>query len=207
MESKNSPKGDKDPNYDIEEFFRLIGQFIKHLRIQAGFPTPESFANTIDMPRSQYSAYESGKNMELTTFKRILLEFDIKVEDWLNLDLLGGKNSLHKQIKRMREARISQVISQVKKSDMTGDAEKLSVKAAQRYIEILIHCHIPRSRSYILEDIVKLEDSSYNTFKRIAGKLIDYGWLDYTNKESKNSPAQAYYTTEKGKKVLRLGNE
>lgn len=70
----------------------------------------------------------------------------------------------------------------------------MTPKTVQHDICILIYCHIPRSRAYILKDVIKLDDS-YNTFQRVAGKLLDYGWLDYTDKKSKNSPTQAYYTT------------
>jgi len=50
-------------------------------------------------------------------------------------------------------------------------------------------------------------DNTVNTLKRVAGKLLEYNWLELTDKGSKNSPKQSYITTEAGKKVLRLGKE
>src|SRR3546814_20983860 len=89
-------------------------------------------------------------------------------------------------------------------SDWSSDV--CSSDLVQRYVDILIHCHTRRSRSYILEKLIKLDDT-HNTFKRVAGKLVDYGWLDYTVKESKNSLTEAYYNTDDGHKMLRLAGD
>jgi len=137
--------------------------------------------------------------------KRIFSEFNLQVEDWLKIDIFNLNIDDPDVIKDIRSARINQVIEQVKLIDNEKVALSLRPVDVQRYVDILIHCHTRRSRSYILEKLIKLDDT-HNTFKRVAGKLLDYGWLDYTDKDSKNSPNQAYYTTDAGKKVLQLSD-
>ncbi len=70
------PKGS---NTDDEAFYRLLGAIIKYFRIKAGFSTPESFAHLTGRHRSQYYEYESGKNMNMLTFRNLLLELGVQV--------------------------------------------------------------------------------------------------------------------------------
>ena len=199
-ESQNIMRGQRD--IDDETFLKGLGNFIKSLRIAAGFPSIKSFVDTIDMSYSQYQGYESGRNITMKVLKRILGELNLSVGDWLKIDISNLETGDPSTVASIREARISQVIEQVEILGGTKQARLLRPTDAQRYVDILIHCHTPKTRSYILK-MFSLDDS-YNTFKRVAGKLIDYGWLDYTDRKSKNSPTQSYYTTEAGKRVLRL---
>lgn len=203
MNSNKSNKGISGSKLDDETFLKQLGAFMKRMRIAAGFPTIRSFVDTVDMSYSQYQGYEAGKNITIKTLKRIFSEFNLQIEDWLKIDIFELNIEDPEIIEGIRSARINQVIEQVRHID--GKAEMLSLRPidVQRYIDILIHCHTSRNRSYILDKVVKLDDT-HNTFRRVAGKLLDYGWLDYTDKDSKNSPVQAYYTTEAGKAVLRL---
>jgi transcriptional regulator with XRE-family HTH domain len=191
----------KDPNYDDEYFFQLLGSFIRRMRKLAGFKSMRAFADTINISYSQYQGYETGKNLTLAIFKRIMLEFDIRVENWLNIDIFANKTADSEHIKRIKNARIEQVTQQVKLKNSSTEPI-ITAEIAQRYIEILIFCNTPKSRAEILRDHLNMSDD-INTLKRVAGKLLDYGWLEHTDK-NKNSPQQRYATTEAGKKVLRL---
>ncbi|QEM07807.1 helix-turn-helix transcriptional regulator [Mucilaginibacter rubeus] len=203
MANTNRGKKENDPNTDDDYFFQLIGAYLKFLRNKAGFPNPEIFANIIGMSRSQYSAYEAGKNLNLVTFKKILLQFNIKVETWLNLDIVEQQEGSNMIITKMRQGRIDQVIEEVKNIDGPLVANKIGTKEAQRYIDILIYCTTAKSRSEILVNLLKMDDST-NTLKRVAGKLLDYKWLELTNKTKKNSPQQRYVITKAGKNLLKL---
>ncbi|EOR96281.1 hypothetical protein ADIARSV_0516 [Arcticibacter svalbardensis MN12-7] len=198
-------KKNKDLNNDNEYFLEQIGRYLRTLRLNAGFSSIESFANTIEMSSTQYGEYEKGKNLTLLTFKRLLLEFNIKVEDWLNTELFTSDNNISTLMERMQQTRIEQVIEQVKFTENITTSHKLTPKEIQRYIDILIYCHQARSRNEIIEKLLKMDDST-NTFKRVAGKLLDYGWIEPTDKKSRNSPVQRYVTTEIGKKVLRINS-
>jgi|GEM_PF-3502828 len=191
----------KDPNYDDEYFFKLLGAFIRRMRRLAGFRSMRAFADTIGISYSQYQGYETGRNLTLAIFKRIMLEFDIRVEDWLNIDIFANQTIDSEHIKRIKTARIEQVIQQVKLKNPPTEP-LINPEIAQRYIEILILCNTPKSRTEILKDHLKLSDD-INTLKRVAGKLLNYGWLKHTD-QNKNSPQQRYTTTETGKKILRL---
>ena len=189
-------------NYSDELFLKALGDFIKAMRVAAGYPTIRSFVDTVDMSYSQYQGYESGKNITIKKLKEILNYFGLTPKDWLKIDLENTEFPLNMAVERLEYMRIKQVMSQVEV--LKGREESLSLKTIEieRFIKILIACHEPKTRSFILKDIVKMEDS-HNTFKRVAGKLLDYGWLDFVDKESKNSPEQAYYTTVEGKNLLK----
>ncbi len=205
MKNDNENNALSDPKLNDEIFLKQLGAFLKRMRIASGFPTIRAFVDTIDMSYSQYQGYEKGKNITVVILKRIFSEFNLQVEDWLKIDIFNIDTNDPEVIEKIRTARLNQVTEQVRIIDSEKAALLLRPVDVQRYVDILIHCHIPKSRSYILDKLVRLDDT-HNTFQRVAGKLIMYGWLDYTNKESKNSPAQAYYTTEAGKKALQLTN-
>ncbi|SEO09161.1 Transcriptional regulator, contains XRE-family HTH domain [Mucilaginibacter gossypiicola] len=203
MAKRDNRNNVSDANNDNQAFYLVLGAFIKTLRVKAGFPTPEAFANIAGMTRSQYSAYENGKNLTLITFRNLLLEFNIKVEDWLNLSLIDPSNDSEKIIFNIRQARIDQVIEQVKIIENHDYSYNLGSKAAQRYIDILIFCHTAKSRHEILTKLLEMDDS-VNTLKRVAGKLIDYGWLELTDPSNRNNPNQKYITSLSGKSILSL---
>lgn len=192
----------QDINITDEILLKKLGAFLKTMRKAAGFTSKRAFADTIEMSYSQYHGYESGKNITILTLKRILLEFNIKVENWLNLNIFNDDTDDSQLILNLRQARIDQLIEQVKSIENFNVSNNLGTKEVQRYIDILIYCNTPKSRSQILKRI-KMDDT-VNTFKRVAGKLITYGWLDYTDKVNKNNPNQKYCTTNSGKKVLQL---
>lgn len=195
---------EEDFNLNDELFLKLIGQFLINLRKKAGYSSIRLFVDTIGMSYSQYQRYETGSNITLIVLRRILSFYNLKVEDWLKLDLINSDNDLPGIVESMHKAKMEHVIEQVKIIDSAEVANNLSPKEVSRYIEILEFSIHPRSRNEILDIKLKMDDST-NTFKRVAGKLIEYGWLELTNKANKNSPNQKYITTEAGRKVIILG--
>lgn len=193
----------KSTHFDNEVFLQKLGGLLKKMRKAAGFSTIRSFTDAIDISYSQYQGYESGKNITLTSLKRILKEFNFEVADWLNLDLENDKELDLKTIERIRQARIEQLIEQVKINNKSQDLNQISTRELSRYIDILIFCSNPKGRKEILVNLLEMDDS-INTLKRVAGKLIDYGWLSLTDSKSRNNPNQKYVTTTTGKKILRI---
>ncbi len=63
------------------EYYQRLGQRIKQLRIDADFTSAESFAREYSIGRTQYLAYEKGKNMTLETMIRIARVHEMTVEE------------------------------------------------------------------------------------------------------------------------------
>lgn len=192
-------------SYNIEEelFLKQLGKQIKSTRENAGYTTPEAFACAINMSRSQYANYELGKNMKILTLRNIFLELGLPQDHWLTFPSNQTESDKEKHAERINKIRLSQVMSQASALEKGNVA--IDIKKAQRYVDILLNCMTPQSRSTITRKILKLEDS-YNALQRNTDKIIEYGWLAQTE-ESKNSPNQAYYTTKAGREVLRLRQE
>ena len=58
---------------------------LKQLRKEKGYTNHEVFANDIDMTRSQYWEYESGKkNISIYNLKRILESLDVSLEEFFS---------------------------------------------------------------------------------------------------------------------------
>ena len=191
-----------DPNQDEDFFFQQLGSFLREMRKAAGYSSIRAFVDTIDMSYSQYQGYETGKNITLAIFRKVLLQFNIKVEDWLMLDIFTKEKVDKTIVEKMHSAQIEQVRKQVCKTENKEAASKLNEKEIERYINILIYCNRPQPRSKILKHL-ELADT-VNNFKRAAHKLIEYGWLEYTDQKSPNSLKQQYITTAKGKTILKL---
>ena len=203
MSTSKENLGDNKLDSSDELFLKSVGQFLMNLRTKAGYPTIRMFSDALDMSYTQYQRYESGSNITLIVLRRILSFYNLKVEDWLNLDLGNDSDELVKIVEAMKLAKIDQLIDQVGKLDSIDAAKSLSTKDVNRYLDVLEFCMLPKSRKEILEIKLKMVDS-LNTLKRVAGKLLDYNWLEPTNKINKNAPNQKYVTTDAGKKVISL---
>lgn len=200
--SKESAKEDELDLSD-ELFLKSVGSFLMNLRKKAGYPTIRLFSDAMDMGYTQYQRYESGSNITLIVLRRILSFYNLKVDDWLKLDLTNDSNELDKIVETMKRARVDQLLYQVSKLESINAAKKLGTKEVSRYVDVLEFCIHPKSRKEILEVKLKMVDS-VNTLKRVAGKLLDYKWLEPTNKINKNAPNQKYITTERGRKAILL---
>ncbi|MBV8252252.1 MAG: helix-turn-helix transcriptional regulator [Chitinophaga sp.] len=64
-----------------EEYYARLGHRIKQLRVDADFISAESFAREYNIGRTQYLAYEKGKNMTLETLLRLARVHEMTVEE------------------------------------------------------------------------------------------------------------------------------
>lgn len=70
------------------------------------------------------------------------------------------------------------------------------------YLKILIYCEQPQSRSSILENIALYNNS--RNFDNYIKPLIRVAWLNQTIPDKPTSKNQKYYTTDLGKKLLKV---
>ncbi len=71
---------------DKEIFASKIGRRLKEIRISKGYSSYETFANDIDMTRSQYWSYENGsKNITVFTLLRILKQHHMTLEEFFSV--------------------------------------------------------------------------------------------------------------------------
>lgn len=68
---------DKKVDLIVSEQLNHISKGLRQLRLEKGFTNYEYLAYEIGMSRSQYGAYENGKNMNLSTLIKILNHFDM----------------------------------------------------------------------------------------------------------------------------------
>lgn len=73
---------DEKVEHFISEQLKQISKGLKQLRMEKGFTNYEYLAYEIGMSRSQYGAYENGKNMNLSTLIKILNYFDMSLLDF-----------------------------------------------------------------------------------------------------------------------------
>jgi len=55
----------------------IIGERLKEIRKEKGFTNYEAYAYHYGLTRSKYGRYETGQNMELKTFLKILIKCEI----------------------------------------------------------------------------------------------------------------------------------
>lgn len=66
-------------------FLKKIGERLRQIRIDKGYSNHETFADDIDMIRSQYWEYENGnKNLTVITLKRILDNLQVSLADFFS---------------------------------------------------------------------------------------------------------------------------
>jgi transcriptional regulator with XRE-family HTH domain len=75
-------------NQEKEIFLTKIGERLKFFRIKKGYTNHETFANDLDMTRSQYWEYEKGKkNITIFTLNKILLKLNISLSEFFHEDI------------------------------------------------------------------------------------------------------------------------
>lgn len=65
-----------------KEQMKKIASSLKRLRIERGYSNYDHLAYDIGMSRSQYGAYENGKNMTMATLMKILKHFNMTIFDF-----------------------------------------------------------------------------------------------------------------------------
>ncbi len=64
-----------------EAFLPKLGLRIKQLRLDKGYTSMEKFARDADIPRAQYSRYETGANMTITSILKIAQFHNISLSE------------------------------------------------------------------------------------------------------------------------------
>lgn len=67
---------------NIEKLLELTGNRLRTLRKEAGYSAAEKFAYKNDISRAQYSRYENGSDMHLSTLFKLLEKLDISPVDF-----------------------------------------------------------------------------------------------------------------------------
>ncbi len=55
-----------------ERLYVLCGRRLRTMRLRAGYPTQELFAQAVGIPRAQYGRYENGTNLTMRSLYRIV---------------------------------------------------------------------------------------------------------------------------------------
>lgn len=65
-----------------QQVYEKIGKRIKQLRRDAGYTASETFAYKNEIGRSQYAAYEQGRDMKISTLLRILKAHGMTIQEF-----------------------------------------------------------------------------------------------------------------------------
>ena len=63
---------------------KKVGNRMKELRTKRGHTSHETFAYENNINRAQYSRYERGEDLRLSTFIRVLQAFDMTFEEFFS---------------------------------------------------------------------------------------------------------------------------
>jgi transcriptional regulator with XRE-family HTH domain len=76
--------GNKNAHADGEEqaYFKQVGARLRYFRKLRGYTDYEKFANQHDLSRSQYGQYEKGRNLTLSTLRKILRAMEVSTEEF-----------------------------------------------------------------------------------------------------------------------------
>jgi transcriptional regulator with XRE-family HTH domain len=79
--AKSSKKAN---NLNPDLVLKQMGERIKSLRIAAGHSSHETFAYENDFNRAQYSRYERGEDLRVSTLVRIVQAFGMTMEEFFS---------------------------------------------------------------------------------------------------------------------------
>lgn len=79
---------------------------------------------------------------------------------------------------------------------------KLSMELQSLHLNVISFCQLPKSRAEILEHIGLFNNT--RNFKNYIKPIVDIQWLTPTHPDKPTSKIQQYYTTELGKKLLKV---
>jgi transcriptional regulator with XRE-family HTH domain len=75
---KNSPE-----SLDVNQAqYKKIGNRIKQLRFKAGYTSAEKFAYEHEISRAQYSRYERGVDMQISSLLKILTAHNMTLQEF-----------------------------------------------------------------------------------------------------------------------------
>lgn len=207
MENRTKKKVTKSDNPRIIKLQQAIGNSLKILRKGMGYTNYESFANAVELNRSQYGKYEAGRtNMRIGALLETALKFGLTEEDIFNKEFLTlGSVELNPLSEKSHAYLIKQVRHEVELLVGAKDANKFDDNDIERMYLILTSGLDQASKNQILKKI-KLKSTTPN-FETLLDFLISSKWIVMTHPTTPNRPDQKYYTTKAGKLVLSLGQK
>jgi transcriptional regulator with XRE-family HTH domain len=81
MATKNLKKSPK-PLDEYQEQYKKIGNRLKQLRLKAGYTAADKFAYDHDMHPAQYTRYERGVDMRVSTLVKLLTLYNLSLQDF-----------------------------------------------------------------------------------------------------------------------------
>ncbi len=83
MTGRNSSKKKADSLDDNQQLLQKIGKRLKDLRVQAGYTSAEAFAWEHAFGRSQYSTWERGQDLKITSLHKLATAHKITLSELL----------------------------------------------------------------------------------------------------------------------------
>lgn len=65
-----------------QQVYQKIGKRLKALRLEAGFSSAEKFAFELEIGRTQYTNYERGQDMKLSSLIRVLSFHNLSLDEF-----------------------------------------------------------------------------------------------------------------------------
>jgi transcriptional regulator with XRE-family HTH domain len=186
-----------------ESFLKALGVFLQRSRKDAGYKNANSFANVIGMSESQYRLYERGQaNIKIKSLLAILRGLNKPFNVVFNFNNESNSSLSNQDVFLTDLDQENQVRNQVIKSNGVEFERTLTTDDVRRLIKILISCLRPLKKSNLLK-VVGLSSKTAK-FTTLFNLLINNNWIAMRFPDQLKSPNQVYFTTEAGKKVLKL---
>lgn len=204
-ENKNNKQETKE-EIEFKKFLKELGVFIRMKRKALGYKSAEPFANSIDMDPDQLRKYERGEiPMNLTTLHRILKGLKTSGEDTIKHLANFQEVTTTTKNQPLTEEAETYVRLQVKTLNGSETETTLRPEDIQRIGGILIAAFNLSKKNEIVKKVgLSSKSKNFNTVFDIA---LTNKWIAMQYPESPKRHDQKYYTTEAGKKVLRLAGD
>lgn len=191
---------------EFKKFLIELGTFIRSRRKAIGHNSATTFANSINMDPDQLRKYERGEiPMTLKTLNKILKGLRTPGERLLKQLSDFQETTAPTKSQLLTEEAASHVRLQVEANNGHDVASKLRPEDVQRIGRILIAAFNLVSKNEVVKK-VGLSSKSKN-FNAVFSIVLNNEWIAMLYPESPKRHDQKYYTTEAGKKILRLADE
>jgi len=187
----------------LDNLLRRIGNAFKRQRKGLGYSSSIAFAVSKNISETQYGKYEAGsENMTIETFLNTADLLGLSEEDIFNPNFLALSNNDNSLIEKSKSHLINQVRYQVTLLRGEKKANEFSNDDLERLYIIIASCNIQLSKKQIIKKLgLKSKTPNLENLIKFA---ISSEWISMTNPEKPNSSNQKYYTTEKGKEILKF---
>lgn len=206
MPDTDAIKPNSVEDIEFKKFLIELGTFIRSRRKAIGYNSATTFANSIDMDPDQLRKYERGEiPMTLKTLNKILKGLRTPAERLLKQLADFQETTASNKNQPLTEEAASHVRLQVEAINGHDIASKLRPEDVQRIGRILIAAFNLVSKNEVVKKVgLSSKSKNFNAAFSIA---LNNEWIAMLYPESPKRHDQKYYTTEAGKRVLRLADE